>query len=129
MRAELAPGGFMKSTALTKAKEQVAAVRKSASAARSELREMKGTKGSLLRMPATLGGAGIVGALEGGGVTGVLGAPIDIVTAVGLAGVGLAAGSSMALDAASGAASVAIARYARSAVASMLAKRADNASE
>jgi hypothetical protein len=113
----------MASTALAKAKEQMAAVGKRASAARKELAEVKGTKGSLARMPATLGGAALVGAAQGSGMTAVLGAPVDIAAAIALGAAGIAAGSPMALDAASGAASVAVARYTANAVASFMAAR------
>jgi hypothetical protein len=120
-------GEFMatKNTALAKAKEQITSVSRRASAARAELRETRGVKGAIARMPATLGGAALVGAAKGAGFTGVLGAPTDIVVAVGLAGIGIASGSAMAMDAASGAASVAVARYSEAAIGGFFSKKAE----
>lgn len=116
-----------RSTAISKVKTQLEAARKSASRARKEASEVRGTKGSLSKLPATIGGGAIVGAVESTGYTAFFGAPVDIVIAVGLGVGGAVAGFSPAIDMAGGAAAVAASRYTRQAIAGFKAKKKEDA--
>ena len=100
------------STSLKKAREKIDRYKKSAATARAKLRETDSPMGIASgEAPAVLSGGVLTGLLRRQGVTEVLGAPTDVVVAVGAAAAGWATGSPFLMRHALGAGAVAVDRY------------------
>lgn len=106
---------------MTKTEKKIRSLQASAKNARTALKEHRTPGGVLMsEAPATIAGAGVVGATRAAGFTDFLGAPTDIALSIAFAGAGLASGSPALTRMSIGAASVAVARYVEDAGASFL---------
>ena len=79
---------------MTKTEKKIRSLQASAKNARTALKEHRTPGGVLMsEAPATIAGAGVVGATRAAGFTDFLGAPTDIALSIAFAGAGLASGS------------------------------------